>query len=105
MIDVTNCTLMDREKLYLIDVTNCNRRKVEISNWSRCVVDVCHWLLLQEGVQLGISEFFSFVLFLPTQIYEGKLKGMINATKNQLFIPNSSALQIPIVRIPAYSKI
>ena len=40
---------------YLIDVTNCNRRKVEISNWSRCVVDVCHWLLLQEGVQLGIS--------------------------------------------------
>ena len=49
---------------YLIDVTNCNRRKVEIPNGGRCVVDVRDRLLLQERVQLGnILTFFSVDFF------------------------------------------
>ena len=36
----------------MVDVTNCNRGKVEISDRSGCVIDVGHWLLLKEGVQL-----------------------------------------------------
>ena len=45
---------------YLIDVTNGNRRKVEISNGSRCVIDVRDRLLLQERVQLGRRTFYLF---------------------------------------------
>ena len=48
---------------HLIDVTNCNRRKVEISDRSRCVVDVRDRLLLQERVQLGRGTFYTFSFY------------------------------------------
>ena len=50
----------------MVDVTNCNRGKVEISDRSGCVIDVGHWLLLKEGVQLEEVYYGHLITQIPT---------------------------------------